>query len=81
MTEFEAYTWLATVLGLILSMPFFYRTCILLGKIIALKFFPPKFLTVEVRRLDGTIEVVKVKIADNEALVDALLHSTGRKLS
>ncbi|WP_434927986.1 hypothetical protein [Shewanella sp. HL-SH2] len=81
MTEYEAYIKLIMMLGLVLSMPFFYRVCFLLGKIFILKFFPPKYLTIEVKRLDGSVELTKVKISDNEALVDALLHSTGRQLS
>lgn len=81
MTEYEAYIQLIMMLGLVISMPFFYRVCFLIGKLFVLKFFPPKYLTVEVKRLDGSIELTKVKISDNEALVDALLHSTGRQLS
>tara|TARA_R110002050_G_scaffold158063_2_gene286858 strand:+ start:1778 stop:2023 length:246 start_codon:yes stop_codon:yes gene_type:complete len=81
MTEYEAYIKLIMMLGLVLSMPFFYRACFLFGKIIIVKFFPPKYLTVEVKKIDGTIELTKVNIDDNKALVNALLQSTGRPLS
>lgn len=81
MTDYEAYIKLLMMLGLILSMPFFYRLCFLLGKLFIIKFFPPKFLTIEVEHIDGSIELKKVRIADNEALVDAILHSTGRRYS
>lgn len=81
MTEYEAYIQLIMMLGLVISMPFFYRVCFLIGKILILKFFPPKYLTIEVKRLDGSIELTKVNISDNEALVNALIHSTGRQLS
>lgn len=81
MTEYEAYIQLIMMLGLVISMPFFYRACFLVGKLFILKFFPPKYLTIEVKHLDGSVELTKVKISDNEALVNALLHSTGRQLS
>ena len=81
MSEYEAYTQLIMMIGLVISVPFFIKTCLIIGKFLALYLFPPKYLTVEVTRVDGTVEVTKVKIDDNKALVEALLKSTGRVIS
>lgn len=80
MSEFEAYTNLVIMGGLVLSMPFFYRACYTLGKLIIVKFFPPKYVNIEIKKNNGTIELVKIKITDDKALTKALLQATGRKI-
>ncbi|WP_394493553.1 hypothetical protein [Shewanella sp. ENK2] len=79
MTENEAYIQLLIMLSLILSLPFFYRVCYTIGKIVMVKYFPPKYVNIEVVENNETT-ISKVNIDDNKALIDALLKSTGRKL-
>lgn len=79
MSEYDAYLSLIIMLGLIISSPFFYRACYLLGKLFIVKFLPPKFIVLEVKRIDGSIEVTKVPLVGNEELVGALLASTGKR--
>ena len=81
MTDTDAYLQLIAMAGLIISTPFFCRVCFSLGQLFIVKFFPPKFLTIEVKYLDGKIENRKVNIHDNKALTEALLMSTGKRIS
>lgn len=80
MSEFEAYIQLIMMIGLVLSMPFFYKICLVLGKFMALTLFPPEHLTIEVTKVDGSVEVTKVKIDDNQALVEAIIKSNWRQM-
>jgi hypothetical protein len=79
MSEYDAYLSLIIMLGLLISLPFFYRVCFQLGKLFVVKFFPPKYITLEIKRLDGTTEKTNIALEDNDALVKALLASTGRR--
>ncbi len=79
MSEYEAYFQLIMMIGIVFSMPFFYRVCFLLGKFITLHFFPPKYLTVQIVKSEGDVQLTKVKIDDNKALVEALLQATEKR--
>lgn len=78
MTETQAYLELLFMLGVVVLLPFFWRVCYLVGQLFITYLFPPKTITIEVKRANGQIVKQKINIADNEALVDALLHSTGK---
>lgn len=80
MTETDAYLQLIAITGLIFSTPFIWRVCFSFGKLIITKFFPPKFITIEIELPNGTKKEKKVNIDDNEALVEALLLSTGKRI-
>ncbi|MBM7073959.1 hypothetical protein JQC92_18285 [Shewanella sp. 202IG2-18] len=80
MTELEAWTQIVIMLSALLSLPFVCRIGYAIGKLFIIKFIPLKRITIEIKRTDGTIEIVKVNASDNKALVNALLHSTGRVL-
>jgi len=80
MTETEAYLELLFYLGVILSLPFFWRACYLFGRLFVTYVFPPKTITIEVKKTNGQTVKEKVIIADNEALVNALLQSTGKRI-
>ena len=47
-------------------------------KIFIVKFFPPKFITIEIKKDNGEIVNEIVDFEDDEALVEALLRSTGK---
>lgn len=79
MSEYDAYLSLIVMLGLLVSSPFFYRLCFFLGKLFIVNFFPPKHITLEIKMLDGKTVRTKVSLEDNDALVRALLNSTGRR--
>lgn len=74
MTESDAYLQLALYLGVLLSLPFFWSVGRAFGRFIVYKFFPPKFITIKIKRLDNSIEKRKVEIDDVDALVKALLE-------
>lgn len=78
MTESEAYLQLFTIIGLIMTAPFLWRIGFLVGKIFIVKFFPPKFITIEIKKDNGEIVNEIVDFEDDEALVEALLRSTGK---
>ncbi|NQY07765.1 MAG: hypothetical protein HRT68_16600 [Flavobacteriaceae bacterium] len=80
MSETDAYLQLIAMSGLILSIPFFWRVCFSLGKLFIVKFFPPKYLTIEIENLNGEIKKKRVNINDNKALIEALLLSTGERI-
>ena len=77
MTETEAYLQLFTIIGLIMSAPFLWRICFLVGKLFVVNFLPPKFITIEIKKANGEVVSEKVSLENEEALVDALLRSTG----
>ena len=55
MSEFEAYTSLIIMVGLVLFMPFFYRVCYVFGKHIV-----DKFLNIKARKriYESTVQVI-----------------------
>lgn len=78
MTETEAYLQIFTIIGLIMLAPFLWRICFLVGKLFIVTFFPPKFITIEIKKANGDIASETISLEDDEALVDALLRSTGK---
>lgn len=74
MSETEAYTQLALMIGILLCIPFLWRFFFSLGKSMVQHFFPPKFLTIETKKLDGTIEIKKVKFDDGVEIIESLLN-------
>jgi hypothetical protein len=80
MSNTQAYLELIFYLGLVLSLPFFFRVCILVGRLFSIYVFPPKSISIEIKRSDGRLIKKKINIADDEALVKAVLRSTGRVL-
>jgi hypothetical protein len=80
MTETEAYLQLFTIIGLIMSVPFLWRICFLAGKLFIVKFFPPKFIIIEIKKANGDVVNETISLEDDEALVDALLRSTGKAI-
>ena len=65
---------LALILGIALCAPFFWTISRELTKYTIYKLFPPRFILISTKRLNGTIEQRKVAIDDTEALVNALLE-------
>jgi len=78
MTETEAYLQLFTIIGLIMSAPFLWSICFSLGKLFVVNFLPPKFITIEIKKANGEVVNEKVSLENDEALVEALLRSTGK---
>ena len=74
MTDTEAYTQLALMIGIILCVPFVWRFFFSLGRSLVMHFSPPKFLTIETKKLDGTIETKKVKFDDGVEIIESLLN-------
>lgn len=73
MSETEAYTQLALMIGILLCIPFLWRLFFSLGKSLMEHFFPPEFITIEIKKLDGTIETKKVKFEDGVEIIESLL--------
>lgn len=73
MSEVEAYVQLFTMVGILLCLPYIWVSLIpTLAKIIVVKFFPPKFIDVEI--VDGEHVISKrINLDDDEELVNALL--------
>jgi hypothetical protein len=78
MSETEAYLQLIAMAGLILLTPFFWRICLLLGKAIIIYGFPPKVITLEIKKANGKISKIKINTEDDDALIEAILNCTGR---
>lgn len=74
MTETEAYTQLALIIGILLCIPFAWRFFFGLGRSLIQHFFPPKFIIIETKKLDGAVEVNKVKFEDGVKIVESLLN-------
>lgn len=74
MTESEAYLQLALIIGTLMCVPFLWHFFYSLGKALVNHFFPPEFITIEIKKLNGTIEVKKVKFEESEEIIDALLE-------
>jgi hypothetical protein len=76
MTESDAFLQLIIMAGLVASMPFFWRTCQTMGKLIVVNFSPPKTISLEIKNLDGSIETREVDLSDSDELTKSLLIST-----
>lgn len=81
MTEVEAYLDLALYLGIIISLPFIFRVFKMLGKLAVIYFFPPKFITFEVKLKTGETITKKVEIKNNKELIETILNANGRVIS
>lgn len=74
MTETEAYSQLALIIGILLCIPFLWKFFFSLGKSLAVHFFPKKFLIIETKNLDGSTEIKKVKVEDGVEIIESLLE-------
>ncbi len=74
MTETEAYIQLIYMVGIVLCLPYLlFRLAPALAKIVAARFFPPKFIDVEIVEGDRTIKK-RISLEDDDELVSALLN-------
>ena len=86
MTETDAYLQLIIMMSVLILLPFIYKVFFALGRLLVVKFFPAKYLTIEVKRLDGSACTQMVDMKNNQELVDLLLargtiHSSKTKIS
>ena len=59
-------------------MPFLWRFCCVVSKLFIVTFFPPKFITIEIEKDNGEVVEEVVCLEDGDALVEAILRSTGK---
>lgn len=78
MTEIEAYTQLGLIIGSLMVLPLIYRIFYVLSQQFILRFFPAKYIELEIKDEAGKIIFKKVEIAKHKELIDALSKSTGR---
>ncbi|WP_289096652.1 hypothetical protein [uncultured Pseudoalteromonas sp.] len=78
MSETEAYIQLIIMVGIILCLPYIWVSVIpTVAKIISAKFFPPKFIDVEI--IDGDhITFKRINLENDEELINALLSVEGK---
>jgi hypothetical protein len=53
MTELEAYTQLTLIAGSIMVLPLVWRVFHKLGQLFIIKFFPPKYIKIEIQEESG----------------------------
>jgi len=80
MFEANAYLNIILTISFLCSAPFLWRVCCVVGKLFIVIFFPPKFVTIEIEKDNGEIVNEVIDLNDGEALVEALLRSTGKPL-
>lgn len=77
MSDNEAYLQLVIMVGILLCLPYFCRVFYILGQVIVAKYFPPKYLKIEILDEFGGKRVVKVNLDNSEELVNTLLKVRG----
>jgi hypothetical protein len=77
MSETEAYIQLTFVVGILLCLPYASWAFFVLGKVLIAKFFPPKFISLEITDLDKNKRIVNVSLNDPDDLMKALLKCQG----
>jgi hypothetical protein len=77
MSETEAYIQLAFMVGILLCLPYASWIFYALGKVLAVKLLPPKFISLEIIDQQKNKKRIKVPLDDPDELVKALLKSRG----
>ena len=80
MTELEAYAQLTLILGSIMILPFIFRLFYVLGQLFVIKFFPPKYITLELKKASGEKVVQKIPADDAKKLIKFVNNKRARVL-
>ncbi|MCK8137314.1 hypothetical protein [Pseudoalteromonas sp. 2CM28B] len=77
MSEIEAYIQLIAMVGILLCLPYCGYVFYNIGRWLTAKFFPPKYLTIEITGENGTVRFERIDLKDDEELVEKLLLARG----
>ena len=77
MSETEAYIQLIAMVGILLCLPYCGFVFYSIGKLVAAKLFPPKYLKIEITDESGNTRTVTIDLDDDRELVKKLLSTKG----